>query len=80
MTMMMMMMMIMMMMMKMSIIAVSQSIFKLGPPDFAWKQIQIISNIDDDDDDDDKDDYICKSVNFKVSTSKFCMEIDLDNI
>ena len=60
----------------MIIIAVTQSIFKLGTPDFAWKQIQIISNIydddddeDDDDDDDDKDDkdaYICKSVNFKV--------------
>ena len=30
-----------MMMMKM-IMAVTQSIFKLGPPDFAWKQIQII--------------------------------------
>ena len=35
---------------------------------------------DEDDDDDDKDDYICKSVNFKVRISKFCMEIDLDNI
>ena len=35
---------------------------------------------DDNDDEDDKDDYICKSVNFKVRTSKFCMEIDLDNI
>ena len=69
----------------MIIIAVTQSIFKLGPPDFAWKQIQIISNIYDDDNDEDddnvdKDDYICKSVNFKVRTSKFCMEIDLDNI
>ena len=81
---MMMMIMLMMMMMIMIIIAVTQSIFKLGPPDFAWKQIQIISNIydddDDDEDDDDKDAYICKSVNFKVRTSKFCMEIDLDNI
>ena len=69
----------------MIIIAVTQSIFKLGPPDFAWKQIQIISNIYDDDNDEDddnvdKDDYICKSVNFKVRTSKFCFEIDLDNI
>ena len=83
--MMMMIMLMMMMMMIMIIIAVTQSIFKLGPPDFAWKQIQIISNIyddddDEDEDDDDKDAYICKSVNFKVRTSKFCMEIDLDNI
>ena len=52
------------MMIKM-IIAVSQSISKLGPPDFAWKQIQIIDiddnddvdyNNDDDDDDNDSDD------------------------
>ena len=85
--MMMIMLMMMMMMMIMIIIAVTQSIFKLGRPDFAWKQIQIISNIyndddddDDDGDDDDKDAFICKSVNFKVRTSKFCMEIDLDNI
>ena len=35
---------------------------------------------DDDDDNDDKDDYRCNSVNFKVRTSRFCMEIDLDNI
>ena len=88
----MMIMLMMMIMMIMIIIAVTQSIFKLGPPDFAWKQIQIISNIyddddddededeDDQDDDDDDDAYICKSVNFKVRTSKFCMEIDLDNI
>ena len=73
------------------IIAVTQSILKLGPPYFARNQIQIISNIynddddddddgDDDGDDDDKDAFICKSVNFKVRTSKFCMEIDLDNI
>ena len=69
------------------IIAVTQSIFKLGPPDFAWKQIYIISNIYDDDDDekddddyDDKDDYSCNLVNFKVRTSEFCMEQDLDNI
>ena len=38
------MMMIMIMMMKM-IIAVTQSIFKLGPPDFAWKFIYIIPTI-----------------------------------
>ena len=35
--------------------AVTQPIFKLEPPDFAWQQIQIIST-DDDDNDDDKDD------------------------
>ena len=35
---------------------------------------------ENDDDDDDKDDYICKSVNFKVRTSRFCMEVDLDYI
>ena len=33
-----------------------------------------------DDDDDDNDDYSCKSVNFKVRTSRFCMEVDLDYI
>ena len=51
-------MMMIMMMMKMmkKIIALSQSIFKLGPPDFVQKQIQIISNIYDDDDDEDDDD------------------------
>ena len=38
-------------------------------------------NDDDDDyDDDDKDDYSCNSVNFKVRTSRFYMELDLDNI
>ena len=35
---------------------------------------------DDNDDEDDKDDNICKSVNFKVRTSKFCLEIHLDKI
>ena len=38
------------------IIAVTQLILKLGPPDFAWKQIQIISTDDNNDDDDDVDD------------------------
>ena len=59
-------MMMMIMMMKM-IIAVTQSILKLGPPNFAWNQVQIISNSDDDYDDydDDNDDhYSCNSVNF----------------
>ena len=36
--------------------AVTQSIFKLEPPDFAWQQIQIISTDDDDDDNDNDDD------------------------
>ena len=31
---------------------ITQPIFKLQPPDFAWQQIQIIPNCDDDDDDD----------------------------
>ena len=34
----------------------------------------------DDDDNDDKDDYSCKLVNFKVSTSRFFMEVELDYI
>ena len=33
-----------------------------------------------DDDNDDKDDYNCNWVNFKGRTSKFCMELDIDNI
>ena len=42
-------------------------------------------NDDNDDDDDnnlndDDDDYSCNSVNFKARTSRFCMELDLDNI
>ena len=37
-------------------------------------------NDDDDDDNDDKDDYSCNSVNFKVRPSRFCKELDLDNI
>ena len=32
--------------------AVTQPIFKLEPPDFAWQQIQIISTDDNNDDDD----------------------------
>ena len=55
-------------------------------------RLYLIENDDDDDDDDnddddddnddidDKDDYSCNSVNFKVRTSRFCMDIDLDNI
>ena len=36
--------------------AVTQPIFKLEPPDFAWQQIQIITTDDDDDNDDDDND------------------------
>ena len=85
--------MMMMMMMIMIILVVTQSILKLGPPNFAWKQIQIIFNKNDDDDNDDddddddndndndgKDDYSCNSVIFYVRTSRFCMEVDQDNI
>ena len=45
------------MIMTMIIIAVMQSIFNVGPPDFAWMQIQIKYNRYDDDDDNDDDDY-----------------------
>ena len=67
----------------------------LGPPDFAWKQIQIVPTddddeydnndyYDDDDDDDDggdddDDDYNCKAVNFQARTSRFCMVVDLNS-
>ena len=39
-------------------------------------------NDDDDnvDDDDDNDHYSCNSVNLEIRTSKFCMEVNLDNI
>ena len=49
-------------MMKMNI-AITQSIFKLGPLDFAWKQIQIISTDDKNDDDDDVDDDSDNDIN-----------------
>ena len=39
--------------------------------------MDIDNDNDDDDDNDDIDDYSCNSVNFKVRTSRFCMEIDL---
>ena len=64
----------MMMMVMLMIIALTQSIFKLGPLDFAWKQIQIyLGYVDNDDDDDDNGDndynddddvYSCNMVNF----------------
>ena len=59
----------------MMIIAVTQSIFKLGTSDFAWKQMQIIhlryNDYDDDNKDDDSNDndYRCTSINFQARTS-----------
>ena len=43
-------------------------------------RLYVIENDEDDDnndDDDDNDHYSCYSVNFKVRTSRFCMEIEL---
>ena len=37
-------------------------------------------NNNDDNDNDEDNDYTCNSVNFQARTSKFCMEVDLDNI
>ena len=49
----------------------------LGFRDFV---IKYIIDDDDDHDNDDKDDYSCNSVNFKVRTSRFCMELDINDI
>ena len=35
---------------------------------------------DDDDNSDDEDHYSCKSVSFQDRTSRFCMDVDLDNM
>ena len=35
---------------------------------------------DDDFGDDDEVEYRCNLVNFQVRTSRFCMEVDLDNM
>ena len=65
----------------MMVTAVTQSIFKVGPPNLAWKYILIIDNDDDDDhNDDDNDDYSCNSVNFQARTPRFYMEVDVDHI
>ena len=42
-------------------------------------QVYEFGQYDDDDDNDDDDDYCCNSVTFQARTSRFCMEIDLDN-
>ena len=49
-------------------------------------RLYLIENDDDDDDNDDdnhdndKDDYSWNSVNFKVRTCRFWMEIEIDNV
>ena len=50
----------------------------LGFRDFVIKYI--IDDDDDDHDNDDKDDYSCNSVNCKVRTSRFFMELDINLI
>ena len=68
------------------IIGVSQSTLKvLHSTRSKW---YLIENYDDDDNNDDHDDndidnkdkYSCNSVNFKVRTSRFCMELDINHI
>ena len=75
------------------ILAVTQSILKLGPPDLVLQQIQIVLRDDvddysdnndygdsDDDYNDDAESYIdFNSVIFTVTTSKFYMVVDQDN-
>ena len=65
------MMIMMTMMMIMIIISVTQSIFKLGPPDFAWNQI----DIDDDNDDVDDDDYDDDHVSARGHDKSFIAEV-----
>ena len=43
-------------------------------------KIKIANDNDDDHYNDDKDDYSCNSFNFKVRTSRFFMELDINNI
>ena len=49
---------------------------------FFQDEVEILTFFDGDDDfgDDDEDEYSCNSVNFQARTSRFCMEVDLDNI
>ena len=50
---------------------------------FFQDEVEILTFFDGDDDfgddDDDEDEYSCNSVNFQARTSRFCMEVDLDN-
>ena len=65
----------------MIIIAVTDSIFNLGPQYFAWKQMQIIPTDDDIDDnyDNDENDNIPKLDIFKTRSYKLFMVVDRDN-
>ena len=49
---------------------------------FFQDEVEILTFLDVDDyfGDDDEDEYRCNSVNFQARTSRFCMEVDLDNI
>ena len=88
--MMIMMMMIMMMTIKM---AIALPNLKLGAPDFAWQQIQLIPTDDyndrgnddvdsdgngDDNEHDDEDHNGHNSANFQAMSFRLCMIIDLD--
>ena len=46
---------------------------------FFYDEVEILTFFDGDGDD-DEDEYSCNSVNFQARTSRFCMEVDLDNI
>ena len=47
---------------------------------FFQDEVEILTFFDGDDDfgHDDEDEYTCNSVNFQARTSRFCMEVDLD--
>ena len=47
---------------------VTQPIFKLEPPDFAWQQIQIVSTDDDDDDFDNNNNNDKNHKSFEASS------------
>ena len=48
---------------------------------FFQNEVEILTFFDGDDDfgDDDEDEYSSNSVNFQARTSRFCIEVDLDN-
>ena len=46
---------------------------------FFQDEVKFLTFFDGDDDFGDEDEYSCNSVNFQARTSRFCMEIDLDN-
>ena len=63
--------------------AITQPIFKLEPPDFAWQQIQIIST-DDNNDDDDTDNnlstifYLCKTRKRSLKINRNSHRLELE--